>query len=78
MARRVEPRWLNAWITSHVVLADLQQRDDVADGLALARHHHHGPPAHPHRALEGPGDALSLRSSSMDNDRTNRLGLRHI
>jgi len=42
----------------HVVLADLQQRGDVADGLALAGHHHHDHPPQPDRVLRRPGDLL--------------------
>jgi hypothetical protein len=43
---------------AHVVLADLQQRGDVADGLALAGHHHHDHPPQPDRVLRRLGDLL--------------------
>jgi hypothetical protein len=44
----------------HVAVADLQQRRDVTDGLALTRHHHHDRPPQPDRILRGPGDLLQL------------------
>jgi hypothetical protein len=61
---------------AHVVVADLQQRGDVAHGLALAGHHHHDA----RRIRTGFFAVRVIRRSfwpsSMDDARTNTLGLR--